>query len=182
MMPAAMAGEQRAWREARDARDSGDASFEASFAAEEPRLFAIALSILRDPAEAQDATQETALIGWRRWSSLRDPSSSGAWLAKICIHHCVRRKRLLVRWLTVDQSVKELRAEADRHLQDGGRFADIDRAYARLSVRQRAVVSLHYHHGYTLVECAELMGCSAGSVSQHLARALRSLRRDLSDG
>jgi RNA polymerase sigma-70 factor (ECF subfamily) len=179
MMRAAMAGEQQAFR---DAGDAGDANFEASFAAEERRLFAIAISILRDPSEAQDATQETALIGWRRWSSLRDPASSGAWLAKICVHHCVRRKRLLVRWLTFDESVKQLRAEADRHMRDGGRFADIDRAYARLSVRQRAVVSLHYHHGYTLVECADLMGCSPGSVSQHLARALRSLRRDLSDG
>jgi RNA polymerase sigma factor (sigma-70 family) len=85
-----------------------------------------------------------------------------------------------LRWLTVDEPTKQLRAAADRHLQDGG-FADIDRAYARLSVRQRAVVSLHYHYGYTLVECADLMGCSPGSVSQHLARALRSLRQELSD-
>jgi RNA polymerase sigma-70 factor, ECF subfamily len=179
MMRAAMAVEQQALG---DAGDAGGANFEACFAAEERRLFAIALSILRDPAEAQDATQETALIGWRRWSSLRDPASAGAWLAKICVHHCVRRRRSLVRWLTFDESVKQLRAEADRHMRDGGRFADIDRAYQRLSVRQRAVVTLHYHHGYTLVECADLMGCSPGSVSQHLARALRSLRRDLSDG
>ena len=109
------------------------------------------------------------------------PANAGAWLAKICVHHCVRRRRSLVRWLTVDQSDKQLREAADMHMQDGGGLADIDRAYTRLSVRQRAVISLHYHHGYTLVECADLMGCSPGSVSQHLARALRSLRRDLSD-
>jgi RNA polymerase sigma-70 factor, ECF subfamily len=178
MMSPAMAGEQQALGERGDA---DDATFDASFAAHERRLFAIAMSILRDPTEAQDATQETALIGWRRWSTLRDPASAGAWLARICVHHCVRRKRSLVRWLTVDASVKQLRAEADMHMQDGGRLADIDHAYARLSVRQRAVVSLHYHHGYTLIECADLMGCSPGSVSQHLARALRSLRRDLGD-
>jgi RNA polymerase sigma-70 factor, ECF subfamily len=175
MIRAAMAGERQALG------DTGGASFEASFAAEERRIFAIAMSILRDPTEAQDATQETALIGWRRWSSLRDPASAGAWLARICVHHCLRRRRSLVRRLTVDASVMQLRAEADSHMQDGGRFADIDRAYTRLSVRQRAVISLHYHHGYTLVECADLMGCSPGSVSQHLARALRSLRRDLND-
>jgi RNA polymerase sigma-70 factor (ECF subfamily) len=178
MMRAAMAGEQQALGETGDA---GGATFEACFAAHERRLFAIAMSILRDPAEAQDATQETALIGWRRWGSLRDSASAGAWLAKICVHHCIRRRRSLVRWLTVDTSVKQLRAAADLHMQDGGRLAGIDRAYARLSVRQRAVISLHYHHGYTLVECADLMGCSPGSVSQHLARALLSLRSDLSD-
>jgi RNA polymerase sigma-70 factor, ECF subfamily len=176
MLLMAMAGEQPIFG------DSADASFETLFAADQRRLFAIALSILRDPVEAQDAVQETALIGWRRWSSLRDPANARAWLAKICVHHCVRRKRSLLRWLTVDESTKDLRAAADRYLQDGGRFADIDRAYARLSVRQRAVVSLHYHHGYTLLECADLMGCSPGSVYQHLARALRSLRKELSDG
>jgi RNA polymerase sigma-70 factor (ECF subfamily) len=176
MMLAAMAGEHLV------IGDAAEAGFETLFAGEERRLFAIAVSILRDPAEAQDAVQETALLGWRQWGSLRDPASAGAWLAKICVNHCVRRRRSLLRWLTTDESVTQLRSEADRHMQDGGRFADIDRAYARLSVRQRAVVSLHYHHGYTLVECADLMGCSPGSVSQHLARALRSLRKELSDG
>jgi|HubBroStandDraft_6_1064221.scaffolds.fasta_scaffold1210040_1 RNA polymerase sigma factor (sigma-70 family) len=176
MLLMAMAGEQPIFGE------PADASFETLFAADERRLFAIAFSILRDPGEAQDAVQETALIGWRRWTSLRDRASARAWLAKICVHHCIRRKRHLLRWFTVDTSAKELRAAADRYLQDGGRFVEIDRAYARLSVRQRAVVSLHYHHGYTLVECADLMGCSPGSVSQHLARALRLLRQELSDG
>ena len=51
---------------------SGSRAFEAAFEAEQRRLFSIAFSILRDPAEAQDAVQETGLLGWRRWRSLHD--------------------------------------------------------------------------------------------------------------
>lgn len=160
---------------------SGSRAFEAAFEAEQRRLFSIAFSILRDPAEAQDAVQETGLLGWRRWRSLHDESKSSAWLARICVNLCLDRRRRLVRRVFIDNAVRELRETADEHLTDGGRYIDIDRAYTKLSVRQRAVITLHYQHGYTLAECADLMGCSAGSVSQHLARGLKRLRRELDD-
>ena len=164
-----------------DADATGSRAFEVAFEAEQRRLFSIAFSILRDPADAQDAVQETGLIGWRRWRSLHDEARSAAWLAKICVNLCLDRRRRLVRRMLVDDAARELRESADAYLTDGGRYIDIDRAYTKLSVRQRAVITLHYQHGYTLTECAQLMGCSAGSVSQHLARGLKRLRRELDD-
>lgn len=160
---------------------AGSREFAAAFEAEQHRLFSIAFSILRDPTDAQDAVQETGLLGWRRWRSLQDKSKSGAWLARICVNLCLDRRRRLLRRILVDDAARELREAADEHLTDGGRTLDIDRAYTKLSIRQRAVITLHYQHGYTLAECAELMGCSAGSVSQHLARGLKQLRRELTD-
>jgi|SRR5580658_2303005 RNA polymerase sigma factor (sigma-70 family) len=162
-----------------DAADSQ--AFEAAFEAEQRRLFSIAFSILRDPTDAQDAVQETGLLGWRRWRNLHDESKSAAWLARICVNLCLDRRRRLLRRILIDDAAHELRETADEHLTDAGRYIDIDRAYTKLSVRQRAVITLHYQHGYTLAECAELMGCSPGSVSQHLARGLKRLRRELVD-
>lgn len=159
----------------------GARAFAAAFEAEQRRLFSIAFSILRDPGEAQDAVQDTALVGWRRWASLRDESKSAAWLAQICVNRCLDRRRRLLRSVFVDGAEREVREAADQHLTDGGRYIDIDRAYRKLSVRQRAVITLHYQHGYTLAECADLIGCSTGSVSQHLARGLKRLRRELDD-
>jgi DNA-directed RNA polymerase specialized sigma24 family protein len=43
------------------------------------------------------------------------------------------------------------------------------------------VVALHYGHGYTVAESAELMGCSAGAAASHLSRALARLRKELTD-
>jgi RNA polymerase sigma-70 factor (ECF subfamily) len=160
---------------------AGSRAFDAVFEAEQRRLFSIAFSILRDPTDAQDAVQETGLLGWRRWRSRHDESKSAAWLARICVNLCLDRRRRLIRRMFVDGAARELRETADEHLTDSGRYIDIDRAYTKLSVRQRAVITLHYQHGYTLAECADLMGCSVGSVSQHLARGLKRLRRELVD-
>ena len=58
---------------------------------------------------------------------------------------------------------------------------DIDRAYQRLSVRQRAALTLNFRYGYSVAECAEMMGCRPGTVRSHLARALASLRKEIAD-
>jgi RNA polymerase sigma-70 factor (ECF subfamily) len=58
----------------------------------------------------------------------------------------------------------------------------LDQACRQLTVQQRAVITLHYHYGYSLDECASLMGCRPGTVRSHLARALATLRRKLGGG
>ena len=60
-----------------------------------------------------------------------------------------------------------------------GRLVDLDRSYRKLSPKQRAALFLHYHHGYSIDECADLMTCGAGSVRTHLARALASMRKEM---
>ena len=46
-------------------------------------------------------------------------------------------------------------------------------------MRQRAVIVLAYYEDLPEVRIAELLGCSAGTVKSHRARALAALRRDL---
>lgn len=53
---------------------------------------------------------------------------------------------------------------------------DLVRAPDSLSNKQRAVIALHHMYGYTLDECAPVMGCGRGPVRTHLFRALTSLQ------
>jgi RNA polymerase sigma factor (sigma-70 family) len=149
-------------------------AFEAAVHAESGRLFAVAYSILRDPQEAQDAVQETMELAWQSWTTLRDPSKRSAWLRQICVRRAIRtRKRLLPRlWLADTVQVHGQTPEEPD--------LDLDRCYRRLSRQQRAVVALHYEYGYSLDECAALIGCQPGTARSHLARALASLRKELS--
>jgi RNA polymerase sigma factor (sigma-70 family) len=163
-----------------EAPPADDLEIERVLAAEGRRLFAIAFSILRDPGEAEDAVQETAADAWRGWATRREPERTRAWLTTICIRKAMRRRGWLRRWPVGDASRVQL-AAADRHLESDGRYLDLHRAHGRLSRRQRAVVALHYGHGYTVAESAELMGCSAGAAASHLSRALARLRKELSD-
>lgn len=157
------------------------ADFDSALSQESRRLFAVAFAIVRDPMEAEDVVQETAAAAWRGWESRTQPAQTRAWLTTICVRQAIRRRTSLFRRLLISDMQRDQLAEAERELQGDGRHLDLHRAYGRLSPRQRAVVSLHYQYGYTLVECAELMGCSAGAVSSHLSRALARLRTELSD-
>jgi RNA polymerase sigma factor (sigma-70 family) len=156
------------------ARDA--TGFEALVHAESGRLFAVAFSVLRDAREAEDAVQETLEQAWRAWGELRDPSKRTAWLRQICVRRAIRsRRRLLPRlWLADRVDVQSQ--------PDGEADLDLDRSYRRLTRQQRAVVTLHYEYGYSLDECAALIGCRPGTARSHLARALARLRKELSDG
>jgi RNA polymerase sigma-70 factor (ECF subfamily) len=146
--------------------------------AQQRRLFLIALSIVRDPSEAEDAVQESFLLAWRKWDALRDEAKRQQWLTTICVRHCLRRRRGLLRWRLADPDTTTAAAE---HVRFEGRLVDLDRAQATLSRQQRAALVLSYQYGYSADQSAELMGLAPGTVRSHLARALATLRKEMSD-
>lgn len=154
------------------------AALERLVGAQQRRLFHIALAILHDPGEAEDAVQESFLAAWRRWDAVRDEDKRESWLTTICVRHCIRRRRKL--WRSV-LGGPDPATPAAAHPRFEGRLLDLDRAQLKLSRQQRAALVLCYHHGYSADQCAVLMDLSAGTVRSHLARALATLRREMSD-
>lgn len=150
--------------------------FETALVVHTPRLLGIAHAILRDGGEAEDAVQETWELAWRSWDRLRDPEARAAWLRRICVRRCIRRQRRL---RTLRRGEAGVGAEAAGALCGGYGAVEWDLALRQLSVRQRAVLVLHYQLGFTLDECAGHLGCRPGTVRQHLARALVKLRSAL---
>jgi RNA polymerase sigma-70 factor (ECF subfamily) len=148
--------------------------FQATIQHEAPRLWRLALVILRDPGEAEDAVQETAIKAWRHWDPERD--NSRAWLTRICVNQCLDRRGPLLRIRAVSHLPAQV-ASRDAVLHD----PDLARAFGLLTARQRAVIALHYQYGYSIDDSARLMGCRPGTARSHLARALASLRSELDD-
>ena len=151
--------------------------FEHAVRLETGRLLGLAFSILRDAGEAEDAVQETMVRAWKAWDTIADPERRGAWLTRICINHCRHRRRAR-RWLLwADRTTDEPDQLAATHVDEID--LDMDAAFRRLTLQQRTVIALHYGYGYSLDECADLMGCRPGTVRSHLARALATLRREI---
>jgi RNA polymerase sigma-70 factor (ECF subfamily) len=150
------------------------AEFERAVRANTRTLFGLALSILNDQQEAEDAVQDTMEIAWGRWHSVRDEERRSAWLKRVCLHRCLRVKRRLFAVERLSEQQRDLRRSPTSD-------PDLDRAFRRLSRHQRAVVRLHYQDGYSLDECATLMRCRPGTARSHLARALTSLRQELAN-
>lgn len=148
-------------------------AFEQAVRTQSRALYSLARSILGDQQEAEDAVQDTMELAWRSWRSLRDPQRRAAWLKQICVRRCLRVKHRLFGLVPLSERDRDPRPSPTTD-------PDLDRAFYRLSRHQRAVIRLHYHDGYSLDECAGLMGCRPGTVRSHLSRALASLRQELS--
>ncbi len=159
---------------------AGEQGFDITVGSDTGRLFTLALSILRDEGEAQDAVQETLVKAWRSWDSLSRTDHVSRWLTRVCVNYCISRRRYLHSRGWPQLQMSEL-ARSDGDASSSAQNVDMDRAYRRLSLKQRAAIALTYGYGYTDDESAALMGCRPGTVRTHVARGLATLRKELGD-
>src|ERR1700741_2469464 len=138
------------------------------------RMYAIATRILRDVDLAEDALQSSLITAWRELPRLRDPDRFEAWLRRLLVHACYAEARRRRSWAT---NIRVLPVDGpvgpDGLLSIVERDA-LDRAFARLSIEQRAVFVLHHHLGLALTEIAETIGIPAGTARSRLHYATRA--------
>ena len=158
----------------------------------ERRLYVMALSMLRNEADAEDAAQEACLKAFRNLATFRADSKFGTWLVSITLNvarNRLRRNRLtqmesldippeeqghvspaLLRdWREVPSEVLE-RAEVRRTLQN---------AIVALPEIYREVFLLRDVEGLSIKEAAETLGVSEASVKVRLHRARTMLQKTL---
>ena len=168
---------------AADVRDR--AAFDALVRSRIDAVYRTSLAILGDQADAADATQETFLSAWCHRDALRDPALFDAWLGRINLNSC--RQQLRRRGRT---GVRELRlpepedgrepASTDRALADRTADADaFDRAFARLSADDRAVLVLHHLQERPVAQMAAAFGSPEGTIKSRLHRARAALESAL---
>jgi len=140
------------------------------------RMYSIAARILRDADLAEDALQGALIAAWKSLPTLRDPARFEAWLRRLLVHACYAEARRRRSWST---NIRVLPVDGpvgpDGLLSIVERDA-LDRAFARLSIDQRAVFVLHHHLGLALTEIADTLGVPAGTARSRLHYATRALR------
>ena len=139
-------------------------------------LYSIAYRILRDPGLAEDALQNALVLAWRRIPKLRDPERFEAWIHRILVHACYDESQRARHWTA---TVRVLPIDGPSTPDGSDAVADrdeLERAFRRLSIDQRAVFVLHHYLGLPLVEVAELLGIPAGTARSRLHYAIAGLR------
>lgn len=144
--------------------------------------------LLADPDEAADAAQE--VLG-KLHVALRTETRAmdwSAWLTRVAVNACRDRRRSgWWRWWrergsAIDESTLPgaIRTPEDEII---GRETQrrVWEAVRRLPARQREVFALRQLEGFSTDEVAGLLGIGAGSVKQHLFRAVHALRRAMGD-
>ena len=143
------------------------------------RCMAIAYRILRDADLADDAVQAALITAWRELRTLRDPERFEPWLHRILTHECYAEARRRTRWsagmhiLPVDfeQDTGGILTVNDRD--------QLDRAFRRLTLEQRAVLVFRHYLDLTLVEVADRLGIPVGTAKSRLHHATAALRASL---
>ncbi len=122
------------------------------FAAYQGRIRRYILGMVRDPAEAEDLTQDVFLQAHRKLGSLQDPDAVTSWLYQIATHVCYDRFRRSSRQPRLDP------------LDSSG------------------PAGAGYLEGLTNAEIAEMLGASLATVKIRLHRARRKLQAALAAG
>ena len=162
------------------------------FAAYQDRIRRYVLSMVHDPDEADDVTQDVFLQVHRRLSSVRDPDAVVSWLYRIATHVCYDRYRKWSRQprsQQLDQNEPSAPAEVAAtgteaslgQLLDQVEMGACVRSYLdELSDDYRHAILLHDLEGLTNAEIAEMTGASLDAVKIRLHRARRKLESALS--
>lgn len=152
------------------------------------RIYSVAVRILHNEADAEEATLETFQQAWERACDFsKQRGSVLSWLMVIAWTRSVdRRRRLRVRGQHLQD---RLRPDTGEAAYTGMRDGDSDRmldalnantvvhsALASLPMAQRHTIAMAFLEGMSHVEISESAGMPLGTVKSHIRRGLAALR------
>lgn len=157
-------------------------------------LYHTALSFVRNPADAEDAVQETLLRAYRAFERFEHGTNFKAWLFRILTNYCINRHR---RGERAPDSVayhdieREAEAAGARQQEWVGEPVaavfdelldeQIERAIDTLPMEFRAVLVLADLQDQSYKEIADQLSIPIGTVRSRLFRARRLMRDQLTD-
>lgn len=169
-------------------REGDTAALETLIRTYESRLYRLALSMLDDPAEADEATQDAFVAALRRLDSYRGEASFATWLYAIALNVCrgrLRRRRARERLTQMWRALRLADRAAEQHAEQIAIAREADRAVwqalQRLNDKQREVMILRYYHDLKLAEIARVTGVSERTVRTWLQQAHEQLREWLKE-
>ena len=136
---------------------------------------------------AEEVTQDTFLLVYKKLGTLKDPHRFEGWLYRIAARQChawLRKKRMqtqsleetepaLIEKMTYSQYIAEEQAKAATDAQR----SIVHKLLARLRESERTVVTLHYFGEMTCEEISRFLGISASTVKSRLRRARLRLKK-----
>lgn len=142
-------------------------------------LRALAVQLLRDEGEAEEAVQETWLRALR--GSPRHWGNPRAWLSRVLRSAVADRRREARARARRERQAARVEALPDTGelVVEAEQFAELVSAVRALAEPYRSTVLLRYFHDLDGPAVGRRMGVSASAVRSRLSRALQMLRADL---
>jgi RNA polymerase sigma-70 factor (ECF subfamily) len=154
------------------------------------RIYRYVSSMMQDPVEAEDLTQETFLRAYTRRDTLRDGDALTAWLYQIATNICLDKLRARTRRapLEADADPEEIdlpepdKPSVQKTVEQREMSECVQMFVARLPDSYRVVLLLHDVHGLTAPEIGQILSVPLSTVKIRLHRARVRLQEALKSG
>ncbi len=176
-------------------RKGSPAAVEALFDRFHGKIYGLAMSILKNESDAEEATQDVFMTVFRKAFTFKGDSALYSWIYRICVNACLMRLRGKKRYETVSieefmpvftdegmhaNPVGDWSKEVERKMLDKELGEVIRKFTEKLSEKYRVVFVLSDVEGLSNEETAQILGLTVPAVKSRLHRARLYLREQLS--
>ncbi len=153
-------------------RDGDEEAVKAVYNRFSGAVYAISVSILRDPGRAADATQQTFVKAWRSASSFDPNREFAPWVYSIARRTAIDIYRKEKRRIPSDKVDAVAEGTSMERVWE---VFQVRLAVDQLTVEERQVVAMSHFEGLTHAEIAEGLDIPLGTVKSRSHRAHRHL-------
>ena len=163
-----------------NARNGDAAAFEQLYSAHSRHVYSVCLRILKNAADAEDATQQVFLSLFRKIGSFRGESSLSTWLHRVAVNAALmhlRRTRLAeARTESLEADELPPATISDHSMRGATDRINLRRALQKLPAGCKRMFMLHTVLGYEHQEIAKLEGVSVGCSKSQVHKARKRLQ------
>jgi RNA polymerase sigma-70 factor, ECF subfamily len=146
-------------------------------------IFRLALSILDDPAEANEATQDAFIAVLKAMGGYQERASFKAWIYTIALNLCrnrLRKRKTVERLKYTLSAIFRIQSQKPPSPEDtviqNEKDAVLWNALSGLGEKHRIPIILRYFHDFSPLEIAEILEISEGTVHSRLHYGRERLR------
>ena len=161
-----------------------ETAYEALVTRYQKAVIAAAASVTKNQFMAEDAAQDAFVTAWMKLNTLQEPQKFGSWvcrIAKNCALNMVGRYRSFLPLDIVDN----VNAFADADSNPAELYAlseereEVNKSIEALPEKVKQIIHLHYFEGLSIVEIADRLRISEGTVKWQLHDGRKRIRKEL---
>ncbi|MDR1403553.1 MAG: RNA polymerase sigma factor [Tannerellaceae bacterium] len=145
------------------------------------RVYSLVFKIVRNKEDAEELAQDVFLKAFKHLDRFKGESSFSTWIYRIAYNTAIsytRKKKH--EWLAIEESAivnvsEEAVADALGETDSSGQMEILDKALARLSPDERAIILFFYMEGKSIDEIASITAFSVSNVKTKLHRIRKKL-------
>ena len=147
------------------------------------KIFLLALKMLKNYEDAEDATQDIFLKVYENINSFRKEAKFTTWIYRIALNHIYymnnKRSKEINQFPEAHEMRTEMNANPSSILYEKELFVSLEKLINSLSPRQKEVFVMRYYNQLPFKKIAQILEKSLGTVKSNYFFAMQKIKNEL---